>query len=75
MKNIRVLYIPTKRPVFKCSKLAEMFDIDLAGIDPETEISVEQALPAIANLNWKPVKQENRGEEIVILFEKSENEQ
>jgi len=74
MKNIRVLYIAQDRPVLKCSNLAEMFGVDLAGIDPETEVSVDQALPAIAGMGWKPVKQSKKTDEIVILFEKSEDE-
>ena len=63
-----------QKPVLKCSKLAEMFDIDLAGIDPETEVDINQALPAITGMGWKPVKQSKEVEEIVILFEKSEDE-
>lgn len=74
MKSIRVLYIPVEKPVLKCAKLAEMFDIDLAGIDPETEVGMDQALPAITGMNWKPVKQSKKLSEIVILFEKSEDE-
>lgn len=75
MKNIRVLYIQQDEPVLKCAKLAEMFDVDLAGINPETEVSMDQALPAIVGMGWKPVKQVRKVNEIVILFEKSEDGQ
>ena len=69
MKNIRVLYIPVDKPVLSCSQLSEMFDIDLAGVDPKTQVSVETALPAIVNLGWKPVSQKVRATgEMILMF-------
>ena len=46
-----------------------MFDIDLAGVDPKTQVSVETALPAIVNLGWKLVSQKVRATgEMILMF-------
>lgn len=75
MKCIRILYVSLDDPRVKCGNLAEMFGIDLAGIDPETLVSVETALPSISFAGWKAIKQRNTPSEISILFEKEEEDE